>query len=1002
MVSYSGRLRKLFVYVLVILMLGIFGMLNATSEAPPQDVKQNSTEDVQRTRSIEPRSTTIGKYLTLTYSSGQVHDGNYGDGDGYHFFLNTQHWGFRIYLKNIDYDDYYIDQTNTTLKRGAGVGSEITITQPYYNISSNIYPGNVRFFDYNLEIGTFAKIDKYQLVINVEFTVFDENDQYVDRAGKIYIYLHLESRMRTGYGGEKITLEATDKDYNYEEFYSGAKNQLIRIPYVYSQSSTLYDVTFTLDLPSSFELASEEASISQLDVGTYVDDPLWRLDSAGAIDAVPQDIVGLFDVTYHINTIAHTETDLLITLKIEKTPIVNIHNQIDETDIGTMSGDKYISNLEIYQGTTTETFPITFTNEGNIDLKDVEVELYTENAVYFFKSNFYYDENANSYKRPYGTTVELGDVSTGVSVTRQFSTEVIKNLPPGLYRIPLRYSAKYVQGIFDVNFNVFEYHDDIMAARDIYNQGFTPFILVYVKEGDDENDMTEPDLLASSGTYLKPGMRSVKVSVELINLEYYQLNNVNADIDVGYPSPLQLLDEQNRTPRKVNALERDFIINATSKFTVNFLVDVYNDAISGVYEVPITIYCLDPFNQERTTTVNVPLTINPIPPEFIISEMTTTNIVPNSNFTLRVKVYNCGGADAEKVMMMFNGSSTLFSAVENVQGPQYIMKDNEWEYTFQLRAGEVEPGATYTASVLMSYEDPAGNSYPFDSNTRLSIPLYVKKPEPPKLPKFIVTDVSTKDIKPNANFTLAIKIYNAGESSGTNVRVMFNGSSNLFSARGSIQGPKFILKSEEAQYDFIIETGEIEPGKTYFTSICISYEDSDGNLHPFDQSNEHLIELHAKEEVIEPEVIIKEVKDETFEIDLGVAVVLLGLFILISVLLFAIIRVKTGKKGMIEEPGEESRIAPGPGQQTQEMRRIGKDDRVESNIIDMRDTEVPEQQYVPPPQANSGPYPPPPVPPSGQPGWQGEGTAPSALQAPPPAPPRQYPPQAKPSGEQYY
>ena len=103
-----------------------------------------------------------------------------------------------------------------------------------------------------------------------------------------------------------------------------------------------------------------------------------------------------------------------------------------------MSGGNYLDNQEIYQSATTESFPITFTNDGNIDLKDVEVELYTNNAAYFFKSNFYYDENANSNKRPYGTTVELGDVSTGVSVTRQFSTEIIKNLPPGLYRIPQR------------------------------------------------------------------------------------------------------------------------------------------------------------------------------------------------------------------------------------------------------------------------------------------------------------------------------------------------------------------------------------------------------------------------------------------------------------------------------------------------------------------------------------------------------------------------------------
>jgi hypothetical protein len=163
---------------------------------------------------------------------------------------------------------------------------------------------------------------------------------------------------------------------------------------------------------------------------------------------------------------------------------------------------------------------------------------------------------------------------------------------------------------------------------------------------------------------------------------------------------------------------------------VTFFVDIDREATSGVNYVPITITCLDPYNQERTNTVTVPLNINVPPPRFMISDVTTTSVGPNRMFTMTMKVYNCGGSDAENIQIMFNGSSNMFSAADAVKTKDSIPRFGESEFTFEILANDIDEGQIYHPTFFVSFEDELGNEYPFSGETEQTVSIRADVPEP--------------------------------------------------------------------------------------------------------------------------------------------------------------------------------------------------------------------------------------------------------------------------------
>ena len=294
-----------------------------------------------------------------------------------------------------------------------------------------------------------------------------------------------------------------------------------------------------------------------------------------------------------------------------------------------------------------------------MDLVDVEVELYTDDASYFYNPNFYYDEGSNGTKQSAGNKVWLGDIGTGQTITKEFSLRTIKNIPPGLYKIPIKYFASYVsKGLVTTEINEEYYHEEIITARSEKNQGSKPFLIVYVLEGDDANDLLEPDLSIRTDKYLECGMRNVPFTVELSNLENYMISKANAKLPVGGSSPFRELNDVEGSPGWVYSQETDFSLGginepySSNECSLHFYVDVANDAEIGIHTIPVTIICVDLYDNERSVVLNIEVNIYPIPPKLVISDIETKNILPNSVFQLTAKIENIGGSDAKEVVII--------------------------------------------------------------------------------------------------------------------------------------------------------------------------------------------------------------------------------------------------------------------------------------------------------------------------------------------------------------
>jgi hypothetical protein len=727
----SARNSKLIACFILLLffLVAVSGMVNVTasSENESEDAEDSSASRGSRAiKTIIPNYIMMFDYGTPT----NEHDGTFGDAgsDDSHsfFFLGTQITNFRVRLQNINEDGFDYRYFNTTLRTTSDSNNLITIDDGEYD-RTNLWDGNNRDFFYDFTIGPSSSIRSTELAIDIDYQYIDANTVWQYRSATLYFQIILSTRIYGDGVGGTIRLYGEDQGGWTIPIYSGSKNMLVTIRDYGSQSGYLENLVFTLNLPTGFSLTSKTAASDD----SWDVDPMWMLADAGGNDVQTNVFTGNFDVTYEYNDDSITEQGIPIEIEIVETPIVELNGQVTESGIGAKSGGKFVTNYELYQGSTSETFGLTFKNSGNIDLKDVEVELNRNNAAYFFNSQFYYDETWDASKQMYGNVIEFGDVGIGKSVTKSFSTEVFKNLPPGLYKIPISYTAKYNRGGFiDITIDEDDYHSDIISARASDNEGFDPFLLVEVKEGDDANDVNEPDLLAMSSTYLQKGMKNVKLRVEISNLENYGLNAVNAQIEAGGTTPLREIGTGNGSG-SVDAIETDFFLSGANNpgsdsYMVTFPVDINRDALSGAHSVPITVTCLDPYNQQRTTLVYVTLNVNSIPPAFVVSDVSAEPIGSNDLFTLTVKVFNSGGSDAQNVRVLFNSSSNLFSAKESYQTKSEVRQNEEAEFIFVVMTGELDQGNFYDTSLFVSYEDEAGNLYPFSPHTEQPVTLRAK------------------------------------------------------------------------------------------------------------------------------------------------------------------------------------------------------------------------------------------------------------------------------------
>jgi hypothetical protein len=313
----------------------------------------------------------------------------------------------------------------------------------------------------------------------------------------------------------------------------------------------------------------------------------------------------------------------------------------------------------------------------------------------------------------------------------QFEFFADPSVPPGKYLVPITYTGYYYddgstgQSTGFVQTSNYEF-ENIENAIEHSTRG--PYIYVSVVD-------TTVDISAKSTTTLVPGSSNVPIYVTLENQESYDFTGVKVYLEAGGSTPIL---QPGDTAGTVDKLDPEDIgtLWGGSTTTVVFVADVDANADGGLYEVDLYVTGYDELKNEYTLgsedaiVKKVQLRVTSIPPDFVITKVSTTNIKPGKSFTLTLSLRNSGGSDASDLVVLFNGSSNLFEAENAVMGPYPVVKvNNAQTLTFNLKAGDIEYGSTHEVQILLSYKDPEGNQVRFNDRSSLGLTLRAEPEE---------------------------------------------------------------------------------------------------------------------------------------------------------------------------------------------------------------------------------------------------------------------------------
>ncbi len=207
------------------------------------------------------------------------------------------------------------------------------------------------------------------------------------------------------------------------------------------------------------------------------------------------------------------EDGIPLTFTLAYTPVLN----------ATSASPSYL-----YQGEGSRSLTVHLANEGNADLKMVRVSL--DVSRYFSGAPFYYDGQGSRVPIPPECTIT--SISAGASASAVFSLVVFGALPPGLHRLPVRYSGYYEDTGALGGASALVAMDDGLFQR---LRGFTPHIEIEVRDL-----QTSLSVISSPQTSLNPNGESEGVWIHLTvrNDESFGIQSAELTLAAGTGTPL--------------------------------------------------------------------------------------------------------------------------------------------------------------------------------------------------------------------------------------------------------------------------------------------------------------------------------------------------------------------------------------------------------------------------------------------------------------------------------
>ncbi|MCK5560916.1 MAG: hypothetical protein KAJ51_10000, partial [Thermoplasmata archaeon] len=319
----------------------------------------------------------------------------------------------------------------------------------------------------------------------------------------------------------------------------------------------------------------------------------------------------------------------------------------------------------------------------------------------------------------------------------------------------------------------------------------------------------------------------------------------------------------------------------------------------GTYYIPIEITGNDTHNNAvMTKNLKLKLIINPDPPDFIVTGVTTTQIKPGETFKLEVTVKNIGGSTASGIKGTILSSNNIITALTNgaittdtlIPGEEKIIEFD------MITSPTIELGEMYNVDLSIDYNDIQNNS----QMTVKSLSIKTGEIEPRSPGEiFIVTNMETTEIRAGKAFTLSISIRNVGEKDIQNAFVTVSTSTPFLyhSPPGTSPGTVstgFIGVGNSTMVTFEMMAGkDIDQGREYNCSIIITYIDSQGKLIYSPNDIKPLIlkvkydgKSQSEMQESQSEIRKEEIKTEKSTID--VSLLLIAIIILIGFIIVPI------------------------------------------------------------------------------------------------------------------
>jgi len=836
-------------------------------------------------------------------------------------FHNTSLWNVSLDKMAFYFDNQPVtpvdwDSDRQLPDNNSGFGWRIAGSGNFYNDSATMqrFRFNVKASDILTGTYELRLTFKYRLIKN--YTAVTNKYNYT--FGNLYITeietINFEVRSCLTSNLNANALDEDDNIINNGRFYAGATNQ--KLSMVFDKNypgATLENVKVSLVLPPFLEIFEGTGidnmnivSVNTLSASTSF---YWRVTLNNSV--LPRSYSGTDEFGYVQYEYIRGD-NLIQVVEINKYPVNFI---IDYTPLITpppTNGmmDDVPAEHQIVQGTSKTILTINFTNQGNVDLFDVDLGLDLSNS--FIKAPYYYDAGASDMKNELIlSNNSIGSLPIGSSAFASFDLSVYQGLPKGKYLIPVVYTGWYYNngtlgdpsGIVKTNDN------DFINIRGTYNLPFLdklPHLAVEILN-------PKPHITVNSANIdvYTAGLQNQVIALTLSNYELYDFQNVTVSVLTSAASPFEHKSMNYTSPYLWNKTFDTLpsgIVGIPYTTTFSILANIKSDA-NGYYSVPVMITGWDIYNDYFEMDTIFEVSIIPQLPQFVVVNSINSEVIPGENFTLEVTIKNVGGSVANNLEVLFIGSSgytnTFIPSGDGIITIGNLAAGEQVTIKFNASAdNNLTIGNNYLVHLKFKFTDILGTVYGFNDNEPVSFNIRTKlREELPSISEvFLITAVNAPDVNPGSTIRLTVTVMNIGdfEIFDSNVTLVTN--SNLFKitliddsefGKGTL-GVLKPLAQKNVRFDIVVSKSA-ERGEMYKFKLFIQYQDSSGQMKHYDTSEWLAVSLRVKE-VPPPE---EEEEDTNWEL------ITVGILIFIAAIIFILWLGMVIKKLSREPPAAE-------------------------------------------------------------------------------------------------